>query len=335
MNPAFKKAWAAKLLFSVPFFLVFVQGPLYADSLPDIFDASGVSALSTTKGVLSAAPYSVEKRSHVDLFRITYRSSGLAETAYLAKPPGKGSRWPVLIFLPGGGGINGRVLKYISRLASEGPFNILAVQYRGLDGSEGKDEYGGRDVNDILSLISVARRLPFARKQIGLLGFSRGGMMAYVALKKGAVVQVAAVVSAPTDMAETYDHLSGPKGFFIRRHLRKAIGGTPREAPGSYKDRSARFWPEKIHVPVLILQGDRDLLVPPTHVRQFGKRLLDSCRRCRMVSFRKGDHMLHRFPEDRDRKILEWFRAGLERREQHQSPGLGTSGGISTRKRPL
>lgn len=316
MNPAFKKAWAAKLLFSVPFFLVFVQCPLYADSLPDISEASVVSALSTTKDVLSAVPYSVEKRSHVDLFRLTYRSSGLAETAYLAKPPGKGS-WPVVIFLPGAGGINGRVLEYISRLASKGPFNVLAVQYRGLDGSEGRDEYGGRDVNDVLNLISIAGRLSFARKQIGLLGFSRGGMMAYVALKKGAAVQVAAVVSAPTDMAETYDHLSGLRGFFIRRHLRKAIGGTPREAPGRYKDRSARFWPEKIHVPLLILQGDRDLLVPPTQIRQFGKILLGSCSRCRMVFFKKGDHMLHRVPDDRDRKILEWFRAGLRSQERY------------------
>ncbi len=309
MKPAIGAAGSAMLVFSVSFFLFLARLPSYAESP----EPSVLSALSTTRGVLSATPYSFEKRSHVDIFRLEFSSSGLAETAYFAKPSGTKGRWPVVIFLPGGGGINGRVLAYVSKLASKGPFNILALQYRGRDGGEGKDEYGGRDVNDVLNLISVARRLAFVSNQIGLLGFSLGGMKAYVALKKGAKVQAAAVVSAPTDMAETYDSLSGLRGFFIKRHLRTAIGGSPREVPERYKDRSARFWPEKIHVPILVLQGDRDPLVPPAQVRQFGKMLLDSCNRCRMVVFKNGDHMLHRFPDDRDRKILEWFRRNAMR----------------------
>ncbi len=332
MKPAIKEGGAAILIFSVSFFLLLAQLPLYADSLQDISETSVVSTLSTTKGVFSASPYSSEKMSHVEIFRFEYRSSGLTETAYLAMPPGKGERWPVVIFLPGDGGINGRVLTYVSRLASKGPFNVLAVQYRGLDGSEGRDEYGGRDVDDVLHLISIARRLSFAGRRIGLLGFSRGGMMAYLALKKGAAVEVAAVVSAPTDLTETYDHLSGLRGFFIRRHIRTAIGGSPRDVPDRYKDRSARFWPERIHVPTLILQGDRDLLIPPAQVRQFGKILLASCSRCQMVFFKNGDHMLHRFPDDRDRKIVAWFRAGLRVPERNQDLGLGTPGGISARR---
>ena len=319
MKPAIKPAEVAILIFSVSFFLLLGRLPLYADSLPDISETSVVSMLSTTKGVLSAFPYSFEKRSHVDIFRVKYRSSGLAETAYFAMPSENG-RWPVLVFLPGGGGINGRVLKYVSMLAAKGPFNVLAVQYRGLDGSEGTDEYGGRDVDDVLNLIGIARTLPIAGRRIGLLGFSRGGMMAYLALKNGAAVQVAAVVSAPTDLTGTYDHLSGLRGFFIKRHIRTAIGGSPRDVPDRYKDRSARYWPEKIRVPTLVLQGDRDLLIPPDQVRQFGKTLLDSCAGCRVTFFKKGDHMLHRVSVERDRKILEWLRAGLGVPERNQSP---------------
>ena len=147
MKPAIKEGGAAILIFSVSFFLLLAQLPLYADSLQDISETSVVSTLSTTKGVFSASPYSSEKMSHVEIFRFEYRSSGLTETAYLAMPPGKGERWPVVIFLPGGGGINGRVLTYVSRLASKGPFNVLAVQYRsiGKKCQGGAENYAGHD----------------------------------------------------------------------------------------------------------------------------------------------------------------------------------------------
>lgn len=36
-------------------------------------------------------------------------------------------------------------------------FVVIASQYRGVDGGEGSDEYGGGDVHDVLNLVPLAR----------------------------------------------------------------------------------------------------------------------------------------------------------------------------------
>src|SRR5207247_311744 len=70
-------------------------------------------------------------------------------------------------------------------LASHG-FVILASQYRGNDGGEGREEFGGADVNDVINLLSIAASLPDADpKNVFLYGLSRGGMMTFLALQRG------------------------------------------------------------------------------------------------------------------------------------------------------
>ena len=57
----------------------------------------------------------------------------------------------------------------------------------GEDGGQGREEFGGKDVNDVLNLIKLAQSLPFVEPtKIVMLGFSRGGMMTYLAIKHGA-----------------------------------------------------------------------------------------------------------------------------------------------------
>ena len=66
-------------------------------------------------------------------------------------------------------------LKYLSYLSRNG-YVVLASQYRGNDGGQGQEEFGGADVNDVLNLMPLARSLSFAdAKNTVILGFSRGG----------------------------------------------------------------------------------------------------------------------------------------------------------------
>ncbi len=63
-------------------------------------------------------------------------------------------------------------------------FVVVASQYRGADGGEGKEEYGGADIADVLNLIPLAKSLGYAdMKNVFMFGNSRGGMMTYLALK--------------------------------------------------------------------------------------------------------------------------------------------------------
>ena len=58
--------------------------------------------------------------------------------------------------------------------ASQG-FVVLASQYRGNDGGEGRDEVGGADVADVMALMQVALRLPYTdAANVFLYGLSRG-----------------------------------------------------------------------------------------------------------------------------------------------------------------
>jgi len=60
------------------------------------------------------------------------------------------------------------------------PVNTGAV----VMGGEGKEEHGGKDLNDVFNLIPLLSHLPNANTlRIGLYGESRGGMMTYLALK--------------------------------------------------------------------------------------------------------------------------------------------------------
>src|SRR5690606_42055759 len=70
-------------------------------------------------------------------------------------------------------------------------FIIIGSQYRGARlTSEAhpdrlKDEFGGRDVNDVLALLPIIAQLPHANGgKIGIWGTSRGAMMAFLAAKQ-------------------------------------------------------------------------------------------------------------------------------------------------------
>ena len=90
---------------------------------------------------------------------ITYLSDGLRIKGYVLTPAEAGKH-PCIIFNRGGNPtldsltresmIRGRM----ARLASAGYF-IAASHYRQGGGSEGKDEYGGNDVHDVLNLIPL------------------------------------------------------------------------------------------------------------------------------------------------------------------------------------
>ncbi|MHB8454463.1 MAG: alpha/beta hydrolase family protein [Acidiferrobacterales bacterium] len=300
----------ALVLGGVAVFMALVTGDYRADAAaasPDF-----IAHLDATPGILSAARYHRFSADHrVEIYRLQFRSVGLNETAYLVRP--RRLRWnlPVLVFNPGGGGVNSRVLRYLSGIAADGPYLVLADQYRGTDGSQGVDGYGGQDVKDVLKLVEIAMHLPFARPEIGMLGFSRGGMTTYLAIKAGAPIKAAAVVSGPTDLIETYHDLGGFKGYFIKRRIARALGGNPGQVPQNYRDRSAFYWPQDIRVPVLILQGDSDEFVSADQVRRFAGELSALGRHFKLVMVRHGDHMLHRFPADRDWEILDWFHSYL------------------------
>ena len=97
---------------------------------------------------------------NTDSYWMEYESDGLTISGVLAYPKhSKLDKLPVVIYNRGGNAktaANNRwaQLRKILPLAEQG-YLVLASNYRGSKFSQGKDEYGGKDVNDVLRLLEL------------------------------------------------------------------------------------------------------------------------------------------------------------------------------------
>ena len=144
--------------------------------------------------------------------KITYVSDGLKVSGYIAFPKDDSKKYPCIIWCRGGIGNAGAIDKFTARgiygqLASWG-YCVFASQYRGNDGGEGHDDFGGDDLNDVLNLIPLAQEIPQANNDVwGIEGWSRGGMMTYLTLTKTNLFKAAIAVS--------YTHLTLPTSDLV------------------------------------------------------------------------------------------------------------------------
>ena len=274
-----------------------------------------VLARQTPDGTLieqESLPLTDRFAGQVECYRIKYSSDQLQVAGFLLKPREASAPLPLLIYNRDGnrdfGKITDSVLEYFLAFLAANHYVVLASQYRGCDGGEGQDEFGGADVHDVLSLVRLGETLPYADPQrIVMLGDSRGGMMTYLAIKAGAPLRAAVVIGAPSDLNDSYQERESMAAV-----LEELIGGSPRQRQEQYRDRSAFFWPEKLNVPLLLLHGDDDWRVPPSHSQKLADRLRELGMPHELVRFPEGDHGLARYRAERNQLILEWFRKHLE-----------------------
>jgi len=270
------------------------------------------SKLKDTNGIIvEQRGFRIESEfeNGIDCHRIVYLSDGLRVVGFVVKPAKVESRLPVILFNRGGGLEYGNITKenliYLSFLASKG-YVLIASQYRGNSGGEGREEFGGKDVDDVLNLIPLAVSLPFTdSSKIGMLGFSRGGMMTYLAIKEGAPVRAAAVVGGLSDLVQFFQE---PGKDNMKRVIRQLVGP---DIEG-FKKRSAFEWPEKINVPLLILHGGEDRVVDVSQAKNLAEKLKEFGKPHQLVIFPKGDHGINNLRSQRDRIILEWFAKYLQ-----------------------
>lgn len=119
--------------------------------------------------------------------------------------PKKEGKYPVIIFNRGGNREAGAVsldmmTQFLSKIADQG-FIIIGSQLRGGARSEGQDEFGGKDINDVLSLLDVIKSLPQAdNSRVGMLGISRGVMTNFLVLKQTSLIKSCISISGIADL---------------------------------------------------------------------------------------------------------------------------------------
>jgi len=251
----------------------------------------------------------IEKRlDKVSPFEITYCSDGFNVKGYLVVPRSEGS-YPCLIYNRGGSrsfGAIGRekVGTFLTRVASWG-YVVVASQYRGNCGGEGKEEYGGEDVKDMLNLFPLLESIQEAdTDRIGAYGRSRGGMMTYILLRQTSHLAAAIVDAGVSNMFSLAK--DRPE---LEEVWQELIPNYHSEKRVALKERSALFWPEELdkETPILILHGSGDWRSPLPQGLEMARSLYDCRHPFRSVFFEGGDHQLNEHRAEVFRIIKSWL----------------------------
>jgi dipeptidyl aminopeptidase/acylaminoacyl peptidase len=239
--------------------------------------------------------------------KIAYLSDGLKIKGYLAYPrENKGKKFPCIIWNRGGYENKGAIDKFSARgmyglIASWG-YVVFASQYRGNAGSEGKEELGGNDVNDILNLIPLADELPFADKnKWGIEGWSRGGMMTYFTLLKNSNFRCAVLVGAISDFKD-YVITSDNRNSIYK----KIIGEEDFEK--KLEERTIINFVDKLpKIPYLLMHGKGDETIPVEQTIEIAKKFDELDFNYELKLFEEGDHYLKKHRKEVDELRRMWF----------------------------
>ena len=266
--------------------------------------------------ILTEAEYLARGAPGVTCERITYLSDGLKVIGYLWRPTDAqaGDRLPLLVFHRGGALEDSKLRPNtqfgFDRFVRAG-YVVIGTQYRGNDGGEGREEFGGADVRDVLAVVRVGQSLPYVDPQrVSALGYSRGGMMALLAARAGAPYRAIATVGAPTDLRGA--PAAGAAGGGATTSLataRRLIPGFEADPDAALRARSAIVWADEIDAPVLVMHGGADPIVSAAaHAEPFAARLRELGKVHELVVFEGDTHGLQMSGRERDERILEWFR---------------------------
>ncbi len=244
----------------------------------------------------------------IELSTIDYLSDGLRVKGMLAAPRAPGE-YPCLIYCRGGnrefGALSpGLALRFLAKLASWG-YVVVASQYRGNAGGEGREEFGGSDVNDVLNLIPLLEFAPHAdASRIGIYGGSRGGMMTYLALCRSKRFRAAVTRNGLSDLLSWREERPGIESVF-----EELIPGYDQDPEASLLARSPARFAERLakNTPILMLHGTSDWRVSPQSGLRMAEALLGAKQPFKLVMLEGADHSLSGHHGERDALTRDWF----------------------------
>jgi dipeptidyl aminopeptidase/acylaminoacyl peptidase len=262
--------------------------------------------------------------------RIVYESDGLRIVGFLAYPkgaPAGTARLPCVLFNRGGNRDFGAITpaRFLARArhVTGWGYVLFASNYRGSPGSEGDDEFGGSDVNDVINALGVLGRLAFAdRDRIGMWGHSRGGMMTYIALTKTDRVKAAVIGAGSADL-ERWISLRPEMDTEVAAQI---VPKWATERAKAIEARSAVRFVDRIpaNVPILLVHGTADWRVDPRDSMDMAQALYAARKPVSLLLIEGADHAIS---ERRD-EYYQAARAWLDRyvRDQGKLPVLSPHG---------
>lgn len=258
----------------------------------------------TEEGILKA---NYQYLDSLNFYEITYLSDSIPVKGYIVEPKTTG-KYPVILFNRGGNRnfapLNlATLVNYTSKLAAAG-YVIIGSNYRE------KDEFGGADINDVLALFQTIKELNQCdSNRIGMLGWSRGGMMTYLTLKHSKRLKTAVVGNGPTDLFRVIED----RPEMETKVFESCIPHYAREKEAELKKRSAIFWADKLNreSSLLILCGTNDEQVNPEQARSMALKL-DEINFPYELKCLETDHFFSDKKNELNRILIEWFNKELK-----------------------
>ncbi len=247
---------------------------------------------------------SVNQKKAVTIERFQYESPNGSIEGWGVIPQ-IDSPCPVIIFCRGGTRYTGAIdeplaINLMLPFALAG-FAIFGSQYSGGPNSAGKDEYGGKDVLDIFSLVESLKKsqwnLDFSKT--GLFGISRGAMMGMEVLRDGLEVKRAAFLSGLYDYQQIKEERPDMYEMWVNDKMFDPTIQT------EIQKRSAVTFADKLpEIPYLLLHSQEDSRVPIRQARDMKKVLADNAE---LIEYDGDDHALRKVARKRNKRLVDWF----------------------------
>jgi len=249
-----------------------------------------------------------EHLKRLDFYFITYESDNQKVRGLLIEPK-KDGKYPVVIFNRGGNRDFGRLtvatmIMYTSKLAEQG-YVIIGSNYRE------KDEFGGAEINDVLNLTETVKEIEKADSNcIGMFGWSRGGMMTYLALQKSDKIKTAIIGNGASDLFDTAKFRPKMEANVFAECIPDYWNNKELEL----KKRSVIYWADKLDKSssLLILCGTNDKRVNPEQADKIANKLKEIKYDYELRKF-ETDHYFSEYKTELNKMVIEWFDKRLKK----------------------
>jgi len=213
--------------------------------------------------------WQLASEGYMRMEKITYRSSrgDLEIPAFVFRPLAArgGRRHPAIVWVHEDirGHLYEHHIPFIRDAVARG-YVVIAPEYRGSIGY-GRTfydaiDYGGAEVEDVVTAVSVLRNQypDVAPDQIGIIGWSHGGLIALLSIfRYPTTFRAAAALEPVTNLF----HRLARKGVEQQRRAidpQNRFGGGPSERPEVYRYRSPLFHVDDLRIPLLVHIADND-----------------------------------------------------------------------------
>ncbi|MCG2432219.1 alpha/beta hydrolase family protein [Aequorivita xiaoshiensis] len=248
-----------------------------------------------------------EHLKKLDFYFITYQSDSLKVRGIIVEPKKEG-KFPVVIFNRGGNRDFGKLtigtlIMYTSKLAEQG-YVIIGSNYRE------NDEFGGLEINDVLNLTETVKEIEKAdSNSIGMFGWSRGGMMTYLALQKSDKIKTAIIGNGPTDLFGIISDRPKMESNVIA----ECVPNYYENKESELKKRSAIYWANELNKSssLLILCGSNDKRVNPEQADKIADKLKEVKYDFELRKF-DTDHYFTEKKSELNDLVIDWFNKRLK-----------------------